>query len=268
MSRLDEIKARAEAATLGPWHAWDRGIGWEVHKGEECAPGGRSCDALNGEFRDTFTREDAEFIAAAREDVPWLIERIGELNGAICWDTTCLNCSSLLDSNYDQYMRAEIAEAEVERLTAERDALAAQVARVEALAEEWSTELDENRCPAHAFPRCDCHEGYHHAWGDLRAALAGPEADTSDVDVCSGDADCTSELHVHGCFADSAGPCTDPDEHQPTGQEAAPDAGHKCEPCYSRSECGQCGWQEQWCVTCSRQMCGCATETTNQEDQS
>ncbi len=59
------------------------------------------------------TIEDAEFIAAAREDVPWLIECIGELNGAICWDTTCLNCSSLLDSNYDQYMRAEIAEAEV-----------------------------------------------------------------------------------------------------------------------------------------------------------
>ena len=62
------------------------------------------------------------------------------------------------------------------QVTAERDALAAQVARVESLAEEWSTELDENRCPAHAFPGCDCHEGYHHAWDDLRAALAGPTA--------------------------------------------------------------------------------------------
>jgi hypothetical protein len=57
-------------------------------------------------------------------------------------------------------------------------------------------------------------------WERLRAALAGPEADTTDVDVCSGDADCTSTLHVHGCFADTAGPCTDPDEHQPTDQEA------------------------------------------------
>jgi hypothetical protein len=93
VSRLDEIKARAEAATPGPWHAWDRGIGWEVHKGEERAPCGRSCDELNGEFRGTFTREDAAFIAAAREDVPWLV-------------------------------------SEVERLTAERDALAAQVARL------------------------------------------------------------------------------------------------------------------------------------------
>lgn len=41
--------------------------------------------------------------------------------------------------------------------------------------------------------------------------------------------------------------------------------GHKCEPYYSRSECGQCGWQEQWCATCSRQMCGCATGATDQD---
>ena len=53
----------------------------------------------------------------------------------------------------------------------------------------------------------------------IKAVAAGSEADTSDVDVCSGDADCTSTLHVHGCFADSAGPCTDPDEHQPSEQE-------------------------------------------------
>ena len=162
--------------------------------------------------------------------------------------------------------------AEVARLTAERDALAAKVARVEALAGQWermaATAINpDTRAWLQAFAETL-------QWRVLRrrpkmhAALAGSEADTSDVDVCSGDADCTSALHVHGCFADSAGPCTDPDEHQPTGQEAAPDAGHKCEPCYSRSECGQCGWQEQWCVTCSRQMCGCATETTNQEDQS
>ena len=31
-------------------------------------------------------------------------------------------------------------------------------------------------------------------------------------------------------------------------------------PIYSRSVCGQCGGQEQWCETCSRQMCGCATD--------
>ena len=210
MSRLDEIKARADAATEGPWvrdmHSPDMSgrSGWYIR-------GPRKLGLRSMVLNSRMLPGDAEFIEHAREDVPWLVERIGELNGAICWDTTCLNCSSLLDSNYDQYMRAEIAEAEVARLTAERDAaierlervidqwrktgravisemnraeraeaerdaLAAQVARVESLAEEWSTELDENRCPAHAFPGCDCHEGYHHAWDDLRAALAGPTA--------------------------------------------------------------------------------------------
>jgi len=50
------------------------------------------------------------------------------------------------------------------------------------------------------------------------------------------------------------------------GSEAetgAEEAGHRCEPYYSRAECGQCGGQEQWCETCSRQMCGC--EPTGQE---
>ena len=123
MSRLDEIKARADAATKGPWS-------FDWSEGEVPVFYGQTTK-ISGTFSvEANTIEDAEFIAAAREDVPWLIECIGELNGAICWDTTCLNCSSLLDSNYDQYMRAEIAEAEVERLTAERDALAAQVARL------------------------------------------------------------------------------------------------------------------------------------------
>jgi hypothetical protein len=129
MSRLDEIKARADAATEGPWvrdmHSPDMSgrSGWYIR-------GPRKLGLRSMVLNSRMLPGDAEFIEHAREDVPWLVERIGELIGAICWDTTCLNCSSLLDSNYDQYMRAEIAEAEVERLTAERDALAAQVARL------------------------------------------------------------------------------------------------------------------------------------------
>lgn len=77
-----------------------------------------------------------------------------------------------------QYMRAEKAEAEVARLTAERDALiavgkrqAARLARVEALAEEW--EGDDS---------CDNRTCVPHRSADaLRAALAGSEADTSDT---------------------------------------------------------------------------------------
>ena len=68
--------------------------------------------------------------------------------------------------------------AEVERLTAERDALiavgkrqAARLARVEALAEEWDGDdsCDNRTCVPHRSADA------------LRAALAGSEADTSDT---------------------------------------------------------------------------------------
>ena len=123
-----------------------------------------------------YTATDA--IVGAREDVPWLV-------------------------------------SEVERLTAERDALAARVAQVESLAEEWRYKGQFGWGPWQIGEGPDP-EGYvmDHCASALSDALAGPEADTTDVDVCSGDADCTSALHVHGCFADTAGPCTDPDEHQ------------------------------------------------------
>ena len=66
------------------------------------------------------------------------------------------------------------------------------------------------------------------------------------------------EWDLERCDCGRVVPCRHCD---PTGQEDSPDAGHRCEPYYSRAECGQCGWQEQWCVTCSRKMCGCATDT-------
>jgi hypothetical protein len=111
--------------------------------------------------------------------------------------------------------------AEVARLTAERDALAAQVARVEALGEEWLA-MDEANADYFSRERLDPTLAVRVATvrqEQLQAALADTEADTGEQE-----------------------------------------AGHRCEPYYSRSQCGQCGWQEQWCVTCSRQMCGCATD--------
>ena len=137
MSRLEEIKARAEAATPGPWqwredepaslvHVTDPRLHpWNVLKAPDWGP----------------TLADAAFIAAAREDVPWLL-------------------------------------AEVERLTAERDALiavgkrqAARLARVEALAEEWDGDdsCDNRTCVPHRSADA------------LRAALSGSEADTTDT---------------------------------------------------------------------------------------
>lgn len=57
-------------------------------------------------------------------DVTWeeydelhrLRAEVAEYRSAITWGTTCLNCASLLDQNYRDYVRAEQAEAEAEGL--------------------------------------------------------------------------------------------------------------------------------------------------------
>lgn len=52
----------------------------------------------------------------------------------------------------------------------------AKVARVEGVFDDWDTALTEGRCPSCSqTPETDCDhgEGYHHAYSDLRAALAG-----------------------------------------------------------------------------------------------
>ena len=143
MSRLDEIKARAE----------------QVH------------------WTSTSVEQAMVRMASSAADVPWLV-------------------------------------SEVARLTAERDALAAKVARVEALADAADDTDGEHSHRPYDGVDWDCGQ----CWVcEVRAALA-----------------------------------------EPTGQEG--DRPHDCRPIYSRSVCGQCGGQEQWCETCSRQMCGCATD--------
>lgn len=74
MKRLDEIEARANAATEGPWeveHHYARGVGRyvvsEVHPPVECEGNG-----AGGVYRS----EDAEFIAHARTDVPALVSAL------------------------------------------------------------------------------------------------------------------------------------------------------------------------------------------------
>lgn len=76
MAGRDEIEARLAAATPGPWHAWDRGIGYEIHIGaEHIEPLGDGifCEDLNRNFRETFTQGDAEFIVHAPEDIRSLL---------------------------------------------------------------------------------------------------------------------------------------------------------------------------------------------------
>lgn len=71
--------------------------------------------------------------------------------------------------------------AEVDRLTAERDALAAQVALVEALAEEWERDAEDQL--RNCYSGRDVFEGERTVQivSALRAALTGSEADTSDT---------------------------------------------------------------------------------------
>lgn len=77
LDRLDEIQARADAATDGPWT-------WASHRtvdGDEWAVFDPHDWALASN-RDGWT-PDAEFIAAARTDVPWLIEQVRKLDAAL-----------------------------------------------------------------------------------------------------------------------------------------------------------------------------------------
>lgn len=72
--------------------------------------------------------------------------------------------------------------AEVARLTAERDALAAQVARVEEVLEHWRTVDEGNAAYAERIgERSRFADGLASRADMLRAALAGSEADTSDT---------------------------------------------------------------------------------------
>jgi hypothetical protein len=60
--------------TPGPWRAWDRGIGWEVHAGPE-----DDRQPVNDGHRGTFDEADARLIAAA----PDLYAALAEIQDVI-----------------------------------------------------------------------------------------------------------------------------------------------------------------------------------------
>ena len=195
----------------------------------------QEASGLPDEIDDPDARDDMVLTLRPRaEKAEAEVERLTDLCGEFRKREERLNAEverlrGWIDRSERQEARARRAEAEVARLTAERDALAAQVARVEKLAGQWerlaTTAINPDSrewLQACAATLRECLSG----WPKMSAALADSGADTGEQE-----------------------------------------AGHRCEPYYSRSQCGQCGWQEQWCATCSRQMCGCATETTDQEDQ-
>lgn len=79
MSRLEEIKARADAATEGPWEVEESALNHKIY----------SNDGIKSRLADIHMGIDnAQFIAHARADVPWLLERLDK-------------AANLLDSNLD-----------------------------------------------------------------------------------------------------------------------------------------------------------------------
>ena len=64
-----------------PWHAWDRGIGYELHVGATCRdemePRGY-CEEVNNGFRETFGAPEAELIVAAVNALPALLDAAAE----------------------------------------------------------------------------------------------------------------------------------------------------------------------------------------------
>ena len=64
-----------------PWHAWDRGIGYELHVGATCRdemePRGY-CEEVNNGFRETFGAPEAELIVAAVNALPILLDAAAE----------------------------------------------------------------------------------------------------------------------------------------------------------------------------------------------
>ncbi|MCX4596153.1 hypothetical protein OG819_42830 [Streptomyces sp. NBC_01549] len=83
--QLTEIETRANAATPGPWCT----DSWEIYQGTEYEAGaewiGETCRA--GEMDDS--RADAEFVAAARTDVPLLLAEVRRLTAALDEMTHC-----------------------------------------------------------------------------------------------------------------------------------------------------------------------------------
>ena len=89
MNRLDKIEARANAATEGPWE-WEGDAKAEWEEGaNSLVPSRRPDDpVLYGYGYDASGIEvkspaDAEFIAASRTDVPWLLEQVDRRDKAL-----------------------------------------------------------------------------------------------------------------------------------------------------------------------------------------
>ena len=91
LDRLDEIQSRADKATDGPWVVQEEE--WAVISSssdsvlhafaveKDCTECGEP--QVEADVEVVLVIEDAEFIAHARTDVPWLIEQVRKLDAAL-----------------------------------------------------------------------------------------------------------------------------------------------------------------------------------------
>ena len=77
--RLNQIEARANAATKGPWQRYGTWP-YEVYAPRE-PDGGPYIASVTGTDGDN--EGNADFIAHARDDVPWLIEQVRKRDAAL-----------------------------------------------------------------------------------------------------------------------------------------------------------------------------------------
>ena len=95
-ARLAEIRARVDAATPGPWNADDKGgVGKAEVTGED-RQGYPIWDLMH--VADA-SPVDAELIAHARTDIPYLLSEIDRLRGHVCATPHCAECKAKEDAN-------------------------------------------------------------------------------------------------------------------------------------------------------------------------
>lgn len=167
--RLDEIEARADAATPGPWEAH------ELEAAEYCVLRvSEGDDDYGDDVCSAGSMTDAQFIAVAREDVPWLAEQLRDARAEIeRLNLVVAAMDSQADENITEVLaltadrdhwRTEWEDADAKRITAEAELAAerAKVERVEALCDEYRTNCDPDTKQAQVAEI-------------FRAALAGGE---------------------------------------------------------------------------------------------
>ncbi len=69
------------------WHAYDRGVGWEVHTTPKPADHDHPpwCTSVNDGYRETMTEQDARYIAKSANAYPRLVALLGEIADENVW---------------------------------------------------------------------------------------------------------------------------------------------------------------------------------------